>query len=289
MTVVIVHHRGVELLERCLAALAASRGARLEVVVVANDCREEIPRRGDLALHVVESQRPLGFSAANNLGVAWARRHLARADHYLFLNDDTEVEPEAVALLAGDLEENPAWGVAGPLLFILGASDHLNSLGINVTAVAECWDEGIGRRLDEYRPLPGRREVLAVTGSALMMRAAAFDAVGGWTELFGYYLEDVDLCLKARSRGWSVVNDPRARVGHALSATAANDFKRLSMWRNQLLLVAMHWPWRLLVRVAPRLAARELVVFLRRLANGSRGDAALQARAWAGAARRLPR
>lgn len=288
VTVVIVHHRGFELLGRCLVALAASRGVRLQVVVVANDCREEIPRHPSLALHVVESSRPLGFSAANNLGVAWARRHLPPADHYLFLNDDTEVEPDAVALLAGDLEENPQWGVAGPLLVILGADDHLNSLGINVTRVAESWDEGIGRRLDEYGPLPDRREVLAVTGSALLMRAAAFDQVGGWTELYGYYLEDVDLCLKARRRGWGVINDPRARVRHALSATAADDFKRVSTWRNQVLLMSMHWPWRLIAQVAPRFVAREAAVLLRRLANGSHHDASLQARAWAGAARRLP-
>jgi hypothetical protein len=132
------------------------------------------------------------------------------------------------------------------------APEHLNSLGLNVTEDGWGWDEGIGIALPDYGALPGPREVLAVTGSALLISATAFERVGGWTELYGYYFEDIDLCLKVRRLGLSVVNDPGAVVLHHVSATTGVDseWKRILFFQNRLLLALVHWPWALLLRTA---------------------------------------
>jgi hypothetical protein len=88
-----------------------------------------------------------------------------------------------------------------------------------------------------------------------------------------------------------VVHAPDAVAAHAISATSERiaDFKRLLSWRNQLLLVMAHWPMGLLLRIAPRLAGGQLRVFVQRLRSRSWADARLQARAWWGALRLLPR
>lgn len=292
ITAVIVHVGDWRLLERCLEALRKSRGVSLEVVVVANGCKEAPPEhmRGQERLHLVISEPSLGFSEANNLGVRWVETHLGLPDSYLFLNNDTEVEPTALSTLADRLHADPRMGIVGPCLKILGAENHLNSLGLNVTTIGESWDEGIGRRVDQYGALPETREVLAVTGSALMIRPSTLAAVGGWTEFYGFYFEDVDLCLKARSHGWSVANETEAVVFHELSATAGqvSDFKRLLSWRNQMLLLMVHWPTGLLLKILPRLLAREIAIYLKRRRVGAHGDARLQARAWRGVLELLP-
>ena len=289
---VIVHHQGIDLLDRCLRSLLKSRDVDLQVVVVANACKEPLPSEPirDPRVHVIWSNQPLGFSGANNVGSRWAVDHLGAPKVFLFLNNDTEVEPHSVATLGEVLRCEPQCGIVGPCLRILGAEDYLNSLGLNVSEIGESWDEGIGKRLVDYGELPVRREVLAVTGSALMMRREAYEQAEGWTEFYSYYLEDIDLCLKARANGWAVINEPAATVHHAVSATAgkASDFKRLLIWRNQFLLLAVHWPWRLLLRVLPRLLAREIVSYAKRRSVGAHADARLQARAWRGALVNLP-
>ena len=44
--------------------------------------------------------------------------------------------------------------MTGPTLLILGADDHYNSLGINVTEDGWGWDEAIGLAVADYGPPP---------------------------------------------------------------------------------------------------------------------------------------
>ena len=288
---VVPHHRGAALLERCVTSLLASEEVALQIVVVWNACPEPPPPAvsGTPRVHVVRSERPLGFSAANNLGIRWSRESLGTPDHYLFANNDTEFEPDAVARLVSALGQGPRRGIAGPRIMLLGAPDHLNSLGLNVTILGDAWDEGIGQSLAEYGPLPQARPVLAVTGSALLACAAALEQLEGWSEMYDFYYEDVDLCLRARRLGWDVIQEPRAVVFHALSATSGSgsDFHLLRTWRNRLLLLAVHWPAGLLLRLAPALVAWELKNFVRCL-QSTKEQARLRWKAWGGALRRLP-
>ena len=105
---------------------------------------------------------------------------------------------------------------------IEGARGDCNSLGLNVTRDGEAWDEGIGRLSTSGARFRRARPVLAVTGSALLVRRAAFEALGGWDELYGWYYEDVDLCLRARAAGWERRRGPgRDRAPRPLGDGAA--------------------------------------------------------------------
>lgn len=289
---VIVHHRGREILERCLESLLASRGPSIQVVVVANSCQEPLPELVESSdrIHLVESTVSLGFAAANNLGVRWARENLGEPNFYFFLNNDTVVEPDTLERLVCTMAEEPRCGIVGPLLKIWGATDFLNSVGLQMTWWGEAWDEGIGRSFDEYRDRMARGKVLAVTGSALVIRGEVFQALGGWEEIYGYYYEDLDLCLRCWSQGWRVVHEPEAVMYHAISATAEarSDFKLYLTWRNRILLLLIYWPASFLLRWGPMLLGRELALLGRRIRVRAYRDARVQARSWAGALLKVP-
>ncbi|MCG8461495.1 MAG: glycosyltransferase, partial [Holophagales bacterium] len=282
----IVHHRGLEMLGECLRTLLASRGVDLRVVILSNHCQEPLPELVDTddRVHVVRSDRSIGFSEANNTAAAWAEEHLGPADYFYFLNNDTESKPETLERLIAGLELTPGAAVAGPTTLIQAAPDYLNSLGINITEDAWAWDEGIGIHLDEYGPLPGLREVAAVTGSALLISAEARLRVGGWTEAYDWYFEDIDLCLKVWKQGSKVVHVPEAVIYHRVSATMTTGAERkfFYFWRNRLLLAVAHWPGDLLLRVLRWAVVSEIL-------KPPWAHTKLQRRALLGAIPKLPR
>ncbi len=260
---VIVHHRGQAMLERCLASLLASDGVELDVVVVSNHCQEALPALVDESpwVHRVVSDVSLGFSEANNFGVAWAREHLGEPAYYYFINNDTESYPPSLASLVRELEDRPRAAMAGPKLLILGATDHYNSLGLNVTEDGWGWDEGIGQRVADYGEPPPARQVLSVTGSALLTDAAVFHRIGGWTEVYEYYFEDIDLGIKVWKSGHEVVHVPEAVVLHQISATMTegSERKNFLFWRNRLFLAVVHWPLGLLLATFRRAVFGEIL------------------------------
>lgn len=290
---VVVHHTGELMLSACLHSVLDSKGIDVDVVVVANACREPLPSwiAGATRVHVLEPKVELGFAEANNFGVWWVTDNLRPPDAYLFLNNDAIVEPTTLRTLADVFEGDSRCAAVGPKILVWGAPETVNSFGLNVTEVGEAWDEGIGRPADEYRHVRTPYEVLALTGAALMVRSEALGEISGWSKLYRYYLEDIDLCIRLRSAGWSVRVVPTATAYHAISATSrpVTDFKVYYSWRNQLILLAARWPLRLLFRVCPRLFASQAYVFWRRLRVRARGDARLQLRAWLGALAMMPR
>jgi GT2 family glycosyltransferase/glycosyltransferase involved in cell wall biosynthesis len=286
VTAITIHHHGKEMLDECLRSLLASTGVELEVVVVANACDEELPSivHTSNRVHLVALAEPVGFAAANNLGVAWASEHLEAPANYYFVNNDTWSSSDALEILSRCLSDDDRAAVVGPQLLIQWSPAHINSLGLNVTEDAWGWDEGIGQPLAEYGELPARREVVAVTGSALLMDAGVYHEVGGWTELYEYYFEDIDLCLKARSAGHTVLVEPAAVVHHHVSATMTieSEHKFYLFWRNRLLLAMVHWPpGRPLGSVLRRVVVDEIVRTRWR-------ENRLQRRALAGALGKLP-
>lgn len=291
--VVIVFSRDAQVLEYCLRAVFESLAVRVLVVVVRNGAETpEVPAWAVATrrVAVLDLGEPRGFAAANNLGIDYAAQMFGVGDFFLFLNDDAAVRPETIRWMVDHLTLHPSCAIVGPRLTIWGAENHLNSLGLNVTETGEAWDEGIGRTAAQYGCLPASREVVAVTGAALMIRPELFRKLGGWSEVYEFYFEDIDLCLRAWRAGFTVRNLPEAEVAHRISSTAGkwSAFKRYLSWRNQLLLLAAHWPASMLVRVLPGLLLVQAGVFVRRLRNGCWGDAWLQVRSWAGALVRLP-
>ena len=58
------------------------------------------------------------------------------------------------------------------------------------------------------------REVTAVTGACMAMRRAIWDELGGFDYRFPVNYNDVDLCLRARERGYRVILEARAILTH---------------------------------------------------------------------------
>ncbi|HUY85730.1 MAG TPA: glycosyltransferase family 2 protein [Acidimicrobiales bacterium] len=78
-----------------------------------------------------------------------------------------------------------------------------------------------------------------VSGACMMVRRDCFEALGGFDEAFFMYVEDVDLCWRARVAGWRVVYVPSAKVVHLQGvSTRTRKFKMIIAHHRSAMLYA---------------------------------------------------
>ena len=248
VSAVIVSFNTREHLLRCVASLETHASLPMEVIVVDNGSHDgsvAALRAAHPDVRVLENGANLGFAAACNRGL-----REARAPYCLLINSDAEVCPGAVAALAAVLDEQPEVGIAGPRTVGPDGGPQV-SFGPDLTPLAEWRQRRLVVALREGKAA-AVREVVAlsaleqepvwVSGSCLLARKTALDAVGGLDERFFLYEEDVDLCLRVRRAGWRILYTPRALVRHHLgkSMETAPARSRLEYDKSHLRFYAKH-------------------------------------------------
>jgi GT2 family glycosyltransferase len=211
------------LLARCVeGVLHRTDYESIELLIMDNDSRERRTARlltrlaADPRVRILPHPGPFNWSAMNNAGV----RH-ARGEIIVLLNNDIDVINPAWLHEMVVLAQQPDIGIVGArLLYPDGALQHAGvTIGPGAVAAHLCrgaarYDPGHGGMLRQTR------SVAAVTGACMALRRAVFEAVGGLeAEHLAVTNNDLDLCLRARARGWRVVCTPRAELYHRESAS----------------------------------------------------------------------
>lgn len=153
-----------------------------------------------------------GYASACNAGAA-----VARAPVLLMLNSDVvPAGRDWLRPMLAALEGEPALAAVGPkLLFEDGSLQHAG-LFFERGPGGEWFNNHYHKGFPRAFPDAGRtRPVPAVTGAALCVRRAAFEAAGGFCTdyVIGDY-EDSDLCLKLRAGGGEIAYVPDAELYH---------------------------------------------------------------------------
>jgi len=223
ISVVVLAWRQTDRLLDCLAALAASESApSFETIVVLNGAAPEVRelvRSGVQGAVVVDIEHNVGFGGGCNRGVAAARGSLL-----LFLNDDAIVQPGLLRALSDRVLDDE--GIAAAAAVLLNPDGTLQEAGSRVLADAGTVQLGAGLAPDspEAAPYLTARDIDYGSGAALMVRRAAFDAVGGFDPIYEpAYFEDVDLSFRLKAAGHRVVLEPSARATHATGSSTAAD------------------------------------------------------------------
>jgi GT2 family glycosyltransferase len=78
----------------------------------------------------------------------------------------------------------------------------------------------------------------------MLLRRNCLEQIGGLDRDFFLYYEDVDLCQRARARGWSVWYEPelRATHHHPLHQRAVPAYLRVLTRHALMTYAAKHWP-----------------------------------------------
>ena len=213
----------------------------LEIVVVADD---ETPQSvidalvclaGD-SLRLVRWSEDFNFSAKMNRGAIFSR-----GAYLVLLNDDVDlITPGWIEAMLG-LAQQPGVGLVGSFLFF---EDGTVQHGGHVYSASWAGHIAFGwaaDRDDDLGSLGVDREVSGVTAACAMIRADTFWQLGGFSRGYAGNYNYVDLSLKVRQSGRSVIWTPHARLYHFESKS-----RIATVEPAELMTLRAHWGTRLL-------------------------------------------
>jgi GT2 family glycosyltransferase/SAM-dependent methyltransferase len=208
------------LLQQCLRSIEMKTTyTEYEIVILDNDSREADARSGLRAAaekwRVFPCPGPFNFSRMNNFG-----RARARGEYLVFLNNDTQVvEPGWLHALLEQAIRPEVGAVGARLHYPDGRVQHAG-LVLGVGGIADHAFRGLpGDSLAHFSFASVVRDVSAVTAACMMVSRVRFEEVGGFDERLQVALNDVDLCLRLRARGYLIVYTPFALLYHHESGT----------------------------------------------------------------------
>lgn len=213
VSIVIPTRDAPDVFGRCLKSIFEKTSyPDFEVIVMDNETTDarSLALMNEFPIRRLPFPGPFNFSQANNQGAAAAAGGLL-----VFLNNDTEVvAPDWLQHLAYYAEQKDV-GAAGALLAYPDRTVQHAGVALGMRGTADHLMRRFPLGVDGYAgSLVCAREVSAVTGACLMIRKPLFDEIGGFNEHFFTAYQDVDLCLRLRTRGLRVIYTPQAFLLH---------------------------------------------------------------------------
>lgn len=233
--VVTVSYNSSAQLEPFLASI--ERGDRPARVLVADNASDDVDASRAIAgahgAEVIALSENLGYGGAVNEAV----RTLPESIKYVLVsNPDVSLGPDVLRVLTDALENSAAIGAVGPTVLNEDGSVYKSArafpslrTGVGHAVFSPFWPRNPWSRAyhNDRDGLPTRRRVGWLSGSCLLVRRSAFDAVGGFDEGYFMYFEDVDLGYRLDKAGWDRVYVPEASVVHIGALSTARESVRM--------------------------------------------------------------
>ena len=179
----------------------------------------ELEATGKARVSVLE-RADFNFSAANNHVAA-----ITSAGLICLLNDDVDTSDGDWLGKMAAMFSHPGTGIAGAKLCYPDGRVQHGGVVMGLAGLAEHAHRFLGSDAAGYM---GRavidQEMSAVTGACLMIRRDVFDRVGGLDEGLASAFNDVDLCLRVRQLGLSVIMAGSIVLTHHESVSYGHHF-----------------------------------------------------------------
>ncbi len=225
LTVVTVTYSSGTHLDRFLSSLTVATDLPLQVIIADNGSTDGAPEDavqrypGTTLLYTGGN---LGYGTAVNRAVATVPADGEGNEFVLVANPDVVWSPGSIDALLEAAERWPQAGAVGPLIrdpdgAVYPSARHLPGLvrGGMHAVVGFVWKNNPWTRSYRQEHMePSERPVGWLSGSCLLMRRKAFDAIGGFDERYFMYMEDVDLGDRLGRAGWLNVYVPGSEILH---------------------------------------------------------------------------
>lgn len=218
VSIVIPNKDHIDDLDKCVRSLFnVNTYKNIEVIIVENNSTQKETfeyydsiQKEYSDVRVLMWKSGFNYSAINNFGVKEAK-----GDYILLLNNDTEmIAPDSISDMLGYCMRPDVGIVGAKLLYPDGTIQHA---GVIIGLGGIAGHAFIGLDANQYGHMSRAylsSDYSAVTAACLMISKDIYNEVGGLCEEYAVAFNDVDFCMKVRSKGYLVVYDAFSQWYH---------------------------------------------------------------------------
>jgi hypothetical protein len=206
---------------------------QFEIILIDNassdGTQDSVRKLKTINLKIIENSENLGFSNGCNLGAKDAS-----GEYLLFLNSDTQIKDQGFLKMIDFLKKNEKIGILGGKLKnedgtaqpSTGNFYNLFNLFFMLLGI---------ERFGYIRKSPNEtKQVDWVSGACLMIRRKVFEKSGRFEKNLFMYWEDIDLCFKAKRKGYSTYFYQEIMLFHKELGSSNRSFAILNIYKGIL-------------------------------------------------------
>jgi GT2 family glycosyltransferase len=254
--IVIVNWNTGNFLRECLESVevASRNGVELARVTVVDNASVDGSADGlddlDLPLEVLRNSTNIGFGVGCNQGAEGSE-----ADYLLFLNPDTRLFPDALAVAARFMESEQAAdiGICGGQILDPDGGPEISCARFPTLRVLFGKMTGLDVLLPRQFPshhlrpeeLTRSRPVDQVIGAFFLVRRELFARLGGFDPRYFVYYEEIDFSLRALREGFGSYFLKEATVQHTANVSSVLTSQSWMLYhslRSKLIYARQRWP-----------------------------------------------
>jgi len=238
LAIVILNWNGKVLLETFLPSII-EYSSGYEIYVVDNAST-------DTSIQFLESKYPSinCIKLSKNLGYANGYNESLKqinADVYCLLNSDIEVTKNWLTAVVDIFYNEANTHIVQPKILDYNKKNYFEYAGAGGGYIDKLgYPYCRGRIFDSIEEDKGqyddRIEIFWASGACLFIRASSFKALGGFDNTFFAHMEEIDLCWRAKNKGFNIVYTGASTVYHVGGASlhSSNPKKTYLNFRNSL-------------------------------------------------------
>ncbi len=263
LSIIIVNFNTEKLVKNAiLSVVRNTRNISYEIIVVDNassDNSRNILKKleknlSEVEMKVIENKKNVGFGRANNQGMK-----VSRGRYILLLNSDTLIHDNVLGKMVSWMDKNLDIGISTCAL--KGKDGKLQGPGGYFPTLLRVFSWMIiqdiplvDKLIKPFHPVHSRffnkgagffkikQELDWVTGAFMFVRRQVYEQTGGFDRDFFMYTEDVDLCYRARARGWKIFYIPTWFITHYGGASGSSWSHVLHEFEGIKLFFRKHYP-----------------------------------------------
>src|SRR5690554_3057301 len=239
VAVVILNWNGKKHLETYLPSVV--KYSKNAIIYLADNCSSddsvEFVKTHFPEIKIIQNKENGGFALGYNQALQGVKE-----DYYILLNSDVEVTENWIEPVVSFLEKTDNAVIAQPKIksylekekfeYAGAAGGFIDCLGYPFCQgrIFNCLEKDLG----QYNTI---REVFWATGACMFIKSTVFHELGGFDAAYFAHMEEIDLCWRAKNKGYSVHYVPSSEVYHLGGGTMKNTNPRKTFlnFRNSLL------------------------------------------------------
>ena len=183
-------------------------------------------------IRTIRSEKNLGFSGGNNLGIQVA------VGKYLFLlNNDTIISDDSLVHLYETLDQSPRIAAVSPKIKFATSPRNIQFAGFTTLSKYTLRNHAIGFNETDHGQYNIPQPTNFLHGAAMMIKREVIKDIGLMPEIYFLYYEEMDWCSSMIRHGYQLWYNPYCTIYHKESCSTgkSSSLKTYYLTRNRLL------------------------------------------------------